>query len=189
MKGLGKHSVPAPLLKQTLGQCLTCFPPFWGKEGFFLKLFLRGEFAPSDVPNFVCSSFSLVLHLLGIPEFAALCPSPTARVKYKEGSLSYLLPCTHRVVSPHWDPSFNFQILAWAFAALFLYCHLQEDVFSSVFMGLDLRVKKFNKHRNKDTVKVREKKKTPHTEPKDVHSFGYVLKRPLHFCARGNDCF
>lgn len=30
LKGLGKHSVAAPLLRQTLGQCLTCFPPFWG---------------------------------------------------------------------------------------------------------------------------------------------------------------
>lgn len=135
------------------------------------------------MPGFVCSSFSLVLHLLGRPEFAALCPPPTARVKYKEGSLSYLLPCTHRVVPPDWDPSFNFQILAWAFAAFFLFCHLQEDVFSSVFMGLDLRVKKFNKYQNKDTVKVREKPPPPQS-PRMCTLLVMYLKGLIFLCKR-----
>lgn len=117
-----------------LGQCLTCFPPFWGKE--WIIFFLKGQSSPSDVPDFVISSFSLVLHLLGRPELAAL-SSPAASAKYKGGSLSYLMPCIHRAESSHWDPSFNFQILA--FAALF--CHLQEDVFSSVFMSLELKIK------------------------------------------------
>ncbi|KAI1242742.1 hypothetical protein IHE44_0000286 [Lamprotornis superbus] len=42
-----------------------------------------GQFASSDVPDFVWSSFPLVLHLLGRSEFAALSPSPTARLILK----------------------------------------------------------------------------------------------------------
>lgn len=64
----------APLLKQTSGRVSPASLPF-GERILFIYLFilfLRGQFAPSDVPDFVCSPFPLVLHLLGTPEFAAL---------------------------------------------------------------------------------------------------------------------
>lgn len=136
------------------------------------------------MPDFVWSSFPLLLHFLGRPEFAALSPSPAARVKSKEGSLSCLLPCIHRVyhltgILPSTFRFWHGLLLPFSFS-------VTRGCFFLCFYGFGSEGKNFNKHQNKDTVKV---KKDPHIEPKDVHSFGHVLERPLYFCARGNDCF
>lgn len=160
-------------------------PSLLGKRMFLIFfLFLRGQFTPSDVPDFVWSSFPLLLHFLGRPEFAALSPSPAARVKSKEGSLSCLLPCIHRVyhltgILPSTFRFWHGLLLPFSFS-------VTRGCFFLCFYGFGSEGKNFNKHQNKDTVKV---KKDPHIEPKDVHSFGHVLERPLYFCARGNDCF
>ena len=97
-KCVGKHCIAACLLKQTLGQYLTCFPPILGKERAFFCFSGDSLLPVMWLLWFVLPSFHLALCLLGRPGFAALAFPPTSGVKYEEGSFSSVLPRIHRAV-------------------------------------------------------------------------------------------
>jgi len=72
LKCLGKHCITGPLLKQSLGQYLTCFPPIW-RKGLAFFCFSEDSLLPvMYLLQFGLSSFPLALCLLGRPGFAAL---------------------------------------------------------------------------------------------------------------------
>lgn len=98
LKCLGKHAKTSPLLKQTLGQNLSCVPPIFG-NGRACFCFSGDSLLPNMCMLwFGFPSLPLVLCLLGRPGFAALILRPTSGAKDEEGSFSSFLPWMHRAV-------------------------------------------------------------------------------------------